>query len=130
MSRADRFTRIAEQAAKLSACSMTLGAVVTRGNVVLATASNRSRNVPVNAPEGAREVHAEVAALSLVKAAKPSTVYVTRLNRNGEVTMSRPCRRCRAAILESGVKEVVYSDWHGVYQTERVSVEWASDGDY
>ncbi len=128
--RTDRFVRIASATATGSLCKQTLGAVVVRGSVILGSATNRFRNLPENVSNGHRSTHAEVAALSLVGDATGTHLYVSRVTRAGNLTMSRPCRACRQAIVNAGVSRVTWTDWDGVVRTERVDLNWMVAGEY
>jgi deoxycytidylate deaminase len=54
-------------------------------------------------------VHAEVDALSRCNDPRGATIYVARVNKRGEERMSRPCISCEKALLEAGVKKVIYT---------------------
>lgn len=56
-------------------------------------------------------VHAEVKALSKLKDMDLSDceIYVYRLNCQGQNSISRPCNACMAAIVESGIKKIIYT---------------------
>lgn len=99
-----------------------MGAVITKGNRVLAAATNH-----VNV--GCREItdkkwpntlHAEAAAIAkLLKHRRldclaGSTLYVTRVNKQGETRMAKPCKFCQGLIHAVGIKKVVYTTNDGV----------------
>ena len=44
---------------------------------------------------------------------KNGTLYVVRINNNGELRSSAPCINCYNTILKVGIKKIVYSDVHG-----------------
>lgn len=57
-------------------------------------------------------VHAEVRAISQVapEKLKGATVYVAKVGRDGKTEkMSRPCDNCMQALVEAGVKHVIYT---------------------
>lgn len=65
-------------------------------------------------------VHAEVDALqdAAPESAKGAVLYVARIMPAGHWGLSKPCPRCHQALLEAGVKKVVYTDYietNGLY---------------
>jgi len=91
------------------------GAVLIRGGSILNISSNsdnhtsfgqRFRNQPGRATH-----HAETACvLGLDKSVtRGSTMYVARVNRQGEWKMSKPCSMCHEVMRFVGVKRVVYT---------------------
>ena len=71
-----------------------------------------------------KTLHAEMVAILRVKnkkLLKRSTLYVTRLNKDDELMMSKPCKICTDIMKSFGVKEVCYSDTVGNWITEQVS---------
>lgn len=101
-----RAVRVAEQ----STCRQRHGAVLVKGNRVLAVAVNRFRNHPSNVsnPKTDATVHAEVAVVSAVGSveAHGATVYVARVNKAGYPVLSKPCGRCQDWLDAIGVKAV------------------------
>jgi len=65
---------------------------------------------------GYKYVHAEADAL-LDSNLKGDTIIVIRLLKNGNMSMSMPCKRCSYFIKKHGIKKVYYSDWFGKIQT-------------
>ena len=57
-------------------------------------------------------LHAEVSALVKLRH-KPHTMYVARVTKDMRPAMSKPCPACSAAIIEAGVKRVIYYNWDG-----------------
>jgi deoxycytidylate deaminase len=88
------------------------GAVLTRGNRVLAVAVNANRNSPliVSDPKTQSAWHAEVAVLRACAGdTAGTTLWVARIGKGGEVRYSAPCVNCQAAIEAAGVKRVVHT---------------------
>lgn len=110
LSRNDRRrVALAARAAGSSNCKQSLGAVVVAGGRVMAAASNRYRNSASVTPHEHCTVHAEEAALRLAgEHAAGATLYVTRVNRQGEWLDSRPCVRCHQQIVAAGISRIVY----------------------
>ena len=88
------------------------GAVIVRGGRVLAVGVNSFRNDPntVSTPKRESSIHAEIAALKAMgNTAKGATIYVARVNRQGEERMSKPCTNCMDAIVKAGIKKIIYT---------------------
>lgn len=114
--------RLATKAAKGSKfVRARVGAVIVRGNRVLATGCNRigySRLLPDRAfPES---IHAEQQAiLQLLKERRQhemvgSTMYVSRVNNLGMARLSRPCDSCQRLIESVGIRKVIYTTDTGI----------------
>lgn len=95
------------------------GAVLVKGSTVVNTSSNKSgfnrfgakfKHIPEHA-----SLHAELGAILNVerKRTEGSTVYVVRVNSQGQLRMSKPCPMCEGALRFCGVKKVVYSVENG-----------------
>jgi tRNA(Arg) A34 adenosine deaminase TadA len=71
---------------------------------------NKERNHPrINYL--AASVHAEIGALNQIPIDyTPHTVYVARLGTQGRLLPSYPCRRCLPALIERGVRRIVWWD--------------------
>ena len=71
------------------------------------------KNIPRNVTDTYHQqycsVHAEVDALRNVKDAVGATVYVARINRQGEQRLSKPCLSCQQYLDKRGIKRVVYT---------------------
>jgi len=86
---------------------------------IVATATNSRKTHPQQAEYAKRvgrpqkvSLHAELAAL--IKAREDvETVVVCRLNKRGELRLSKPCPVCRLALDEAGVDEVWFSTDRG-----------------
>jgi len=88
------------------------GAVIVRGGRVLSVGISKWRNrnlQPILGYNPNVTVHAEIDALSRVSDAKGATIYVARVNNQGERRMSRPCATCEKALNDAGVKRVIYT---------------------
>lgn len=93
-----------------------VGAVIAKGERILSTGYNRIgysrflRNRPY--PES---IHAEQAAvLKLLKERRlndlsGSTIYVSRILRNGHTACALPCGVCNSLLASVGIKEVIYT---------------------
>jgi len=114
----------ARQATNSQAPRFHLGAIVVRSGRVLSTGSNRLKNTPSDLiPRSAWSTHAEEDCLKQLPAhsrGRRLTLYVTRVNRRGELRLARPCQRCWGAAIAAGVSRIVYSTNTGI-AVERIS---------
>lgn len=126
LSQADfRYIRLAaRQAANAQAPRFHLGAIVVRSGRVLSTGSNRLKNTPSDLiPRSAWSTHAEEDCLKQLPThsrGRRLTLYVTRVNRRGELKLARPCQRCWNTAVAAGVSRIVYSTNTGI-AVERIS---------
>lgn len=54
--------------------------------------------------------------MDLIRKFEPGSlneISVVRFTKDGEVTMSKPCKYCQVFLREHGVKKVKYTDWSG-----------------
>ena len=87
-----------------------LGCVVSRNSSVLGVGWNKQKNDPAYTDDYTTcSVHAEIDALSRTKDPRKAIMYIARLCRGGKFGLAKPCRRCQAAITESGIKRVIYT---------------------
>jgi deoxycytidylate deaminase len=126
MSRHERYlSRAAQEANASEHPKWYLGAVLVRGGSVVSVAHNVRRNSPhlLNGAPGT-SLHAEKAVIQKVfyqaDRAEGTTLYVVRVNKAGQRRLARPCHRCYRAIVEAGIKTVVYSLDDFGYGMERV----------
>jgi tRNA(Arg) A34 adenosine deaminase TadA len=115
MSRHERYlSRAAQEASASEHPRWLLGAVLVRGGSVVAVAHNVRRNSP-HLTQGApgTSLHAEQAVINKVfyqaDRAEGTTLYVVRVSKTGQRRLARPCHRCYTAVVEAGIKTVVYS---------------------
>lgn len=110
------------EVAKTSEYRWQHGAVVAKGNKILGSAPNKFRNLPA-VDENNVSDHAEHAVIrELLKVRsdlRGCTIYIARINKAGNTTMSRPCKDCLKAILQAGIKEFVYTNEVGGYSVEQ-----------
>lgn len=104
---------IASKLAEFSTCKQRHGAVVFRGGRLLGMGFNKSHvnNQWLEGHEFPSTTHAEVAALKHLSddVVRGSTVYVSRILKNGDEAISRPCNKCAMYLIERGVKSVVFT---------------------
>lgn len=100
--------------AEFSPCKQQHGAVIVKGGRMLSTGFNTYRNRPGDdIPMFDRAIHAEEAAIRMLDngRAQGAKIYVARKRRsNGEPGLSRPCDRCYQAIVEAGIKEIIFTE--------------------
>jgi deoxycytidylate deaminase len=66
-------------------------------------------------------IHAEMDALNRSKSKdlKGHTMYIYRESMEGDLCMCRPCKGCMQALMDRGIKKIVYTTPNGV-ATERI----------
>ena len=79
------------------------GAIVVRGGSVVGTGYNKHRNDPAYLPEDVVREHTsyhaeEIAIRQAGENTKGATIYVARVNNNGEDRNSQPCLPCSLLI--------------------------------
>lgn len=123
MKRHENLIRRAVKVAQQSTYRWKHGAVVAKGNKVLGFAPNKLRNAPAVDEHNVSD-HAERATLrELLKVRddlRGCTIYIARINKQGKTMMSRPCPNCMNAIVDAGIKEIVYTTEIGSYSVEQV----------
>lgn len=106
-----RWLDLAVKTAELSECQNRHGAVLIKGGNCIALGRNKMKNDPdtiKNIPYNYSR-HAEIDALARAGNCKNSTLYIARINNKGDEMLSRPCTRCMSVIIQSGVKQVIYT---------------------
>lgn len=68
-------------------------------------------------------VHAEIQALVRANGRRKHGIMVLRIDRFRRLQLARPCKSCMAAVLESGIREIVYSNRDGKLVRE-TWVDW------
>lgn len=95
-----------------------LGAIIVRSGRVLSTGANRLKNTPSEIiPRSAWSTHAEedcIRQLPEKARGRRLTMYVARVNRQGEWRLARPCQRCWTSAVNAGVTRIVYSTNTGI----------------
>lgn len=127
--------RIAEKQAKKSLyLRARIGAVITNKHCVISSACNSVRGYKT--PRGFSEedfprrwkdsLHAEQAAiLKALNSGKQadlvgSTLFVTRIKKDGSKGLAKPCKTCSELILSVGIKRVFYTTEVGADSYEPV----------
>ena len=104
--------------AELSTANQRHGAVLYKGGSVLSLGVNTVPNDHLSTGEftGSPSTHAETQA---IRACGPdvdlsnTTLYVARVNKNGNSMFSKPCKTCQEAIDLAGIKKVIYTTAEG-----------------
>lgn len=104
--KSERFLEKATGVALTSECRFKHGAIVVHHGKVLATSPNINKNNPKNVDPQHCSIHAEVRALRKAGFPKKATVYVARVNGNGESRLSKPCVGCMSLIEELNCRAV------------------------
>lgn len=90
------------------------GAVVVKNGRVLALGVNKQKNADINTPFAVNApeyftVHAEVDAINRAANTQGATIYIARINKQGEERYSRPCDNCAEVIRKAGIRTVIYT---------------------
>ena len=103
------------------------GAVLVKGSSVRSISCNKHRHCSFGARfrregHGEATLHAELGAILGIERSttQGSTVYVARINKEGEARISKPCSMCEAAMRHVGVKRVIYTDANGKIESMRL----------
>ena len=127
--------RVAESVSALSDFPrIKIGAVVAHKHNVLAVGINQVKSHPLQKKYNKERfsetktdtcqhfIHAEIDALLKVRREDltKASLYVFRMNLNGELAISRPCPACMAMIGAMGIKKIHYTTDIG-YASERLN---------
>jgi len=103
------------------------GAVLVKGSSVRKISCNKHRHCSFGARfrregHGEATLHAELGAILGIERSttQGSTVYVARINREGQARISKPCPMCEAAMRHVGVRRVYYTNEHGKIERMRL----------
>lgn len=112
----DKHLKRATEMASLSTFRQRIGCVITnKKGRVIAAGFNKKKTHPKQKAyaiktdnEHHEYLHAEIDAL--VKSHhSPHTIYISRIMRNGNTGLARPCDICMMAIKEAGIQRIVYT---------------------
>jgi deoxycytidylate deaminase len=107
------YLSVATYMASLSKARRKHGAVIVKGGSVISTGYNKDKNHPNNVSEEHIKkhcsIHAEVDAIKKTNNTKGATIYVARVNSQGEQLISKPCNNCYKKIKQSGIKKIIYT---------------------
>jgi len=117
-----KYLALAEDMCKFGgAGNQFLGAVIATKTRILGTGANRQKTHPLQKMYGGEKrlyLHAEVDALISAlrhNTLEKATIYIVRKMKHGkgERGLAKPCVNCKAAIIEAGIKRIVYSTNNG-----------------
>lgn len=89
------------------------GAVITKKGKIVSWGVNSLRNLPAvcSNPKAEAGRHAEREAIRRANTdLEGATIYVARINKNGNPLMSKPCAACQKAIDKAGIKRIFYTE--------------------
>ncbi len=92
-----------------------LAAIITKGGSVQSVGLSKLRSNPAVCDfdmPGVRErvsLHAEMDALKRCGNPKGATIYIARIGRSGKVGLAKPCSHCQNALINAGIKKVIYT---------------------
>ena len=112
-----RYIRLAANAAEQSVYGkIRHGAVLVKGGSVINTSCNKSNfnsfgNRFRHHDCGHATHHAELGCILGVDKSKTmgATIYVARINKKGQLRLSKPCPMCHEVLKFCGIKKVVYT---------------------
>ena len=103
------------------------GAVLVKGSSVRSISCNKHRHCSFGArfrreSRGDATLHAELGAILGMdrSTTQGSTVYIARINKEGEARISKPCSMCEAAMRHVGVRRVYYTNKQGKIERMRL----------
>jgi deoxycytidylate deaminase len=124
-----RIAQIVQDLASSSPSSHRVGCVLLRKGRIICSATNlegkthpyQSR-LACQAGEPYRvSLHAEIRALIRAGDRPADTLVVGRVNKSGNLCLSKPCAVCQLAIGESGIQDVYYSSDEGTWERLELS---------
>tara|TARA_R100000808_G_C2110455_1_gene124710 strand:- start:278 stop:676 length:399 start_codon:yes stop_codon:yes gene_type:complete len=112
-----RYIRLATKVASSSTYGrLRHGAILVKGGKVINTSCNKNKFCSFaqrfrDPNEGEATIHAELGTiLGLDRSVtQGSTIYVVRINPDGQLRLSKPCTMCQAVLTHCGVSKVYYS---------------------
>jgi deoxycytidylate deaminase len=124
-----RIEKLVHSLALSSLSSHRVGCVLLRKGRVVSSATNlESKTHPYQSrlAEQAGEpyrvsLHAEIRALIRAGDKPADTLVVGRVNKSGNLCLSKPCAVCQLAISESGVRNIYYSTDSGTWESLELS---------
>ena len=94
-----------------------VAALVSR-NTIVSLGMNKAKSDPgffeLSKDRRKQYVHAEWDCLNGIENAHKYTMYVVRVDKNGQLANSKPCKICQQAIDGAGIKRVVHSTNRGI----------------
>jgi tRNA(Arg) A34 adenosine deaminase TadA len=105
------------------------GAVLIKGGSVINVAANKHNHTSFGQRfrerPGPATHHAELSCILGVDrtTTNGATIYVSRINRQGEWRMSKPCDMCHEALKFVGIKKVVYTTGEGEWESYKLNEE-------
>jgi len=86
------------------------GAIIVLGGAIQSCGINKRTNDPEFHPNLPwLSEHAEAAAIRKARRTVGATIYIARVNKRGNLRMSRPCSGCMDALRKAGIKKIVYT---------------------
>jgi deoxycytidylate deaminase len=119
----EKFSEAVKILALSSSSRRKVGCILLRKGRIVASSTNvQGKTHPlqldfaIRAGEPSRtSLHAEIRAL-IKSRIQCDTLIVGRVNKKGELCMSKPCPVCQLAIRESGIGNIYYSTDFGVWE--------------
>ena len=106
-----KFLKLLQKLAKSSTHHQhKMSCIIAKKNRIISMGFNKVKTCPrINTRFNM--IHAEIDALlgNSYEDLKGCTAYVYRAHKDGSLAMSLPCPACMAALVESGIKKIIYS---------------------
>lgn len=104
LSKEDKYLSMSMGVALGSKCKFKHGSVVIKNGKVLGSSPNIQKNDPKYIDFRFSQIHSEIAAMKKAGWPTKATIYVSRVNRNGEKRLSKPCVNCQEVLDKFKVK--------------------------
>ena len=106
----NKHMEMAINVAKTSKCRFKHGCVVVYRGKVVSSATNKQLLVPNDRTWRRSQVHAEAAAIAAArKYSNGATVYVARVDNDGQPMDSKPCKRCESLLSRYGINQIIWT---------------------
>lgn len=101
--------------------------VILHGKKIISYGSNSQYGVRLSNSKFSPSLHAEQQACRCIKTNyRNMTILVIRLNSEGKLCNSKPCKNCCEIMRLHGIRKVIYSNEHGKLESYKLS-EFYSD---
>jgi deoxycytidylate deaminase len=90
-----------------------VGAILLQNGKIISTGANSFKTHRLM---GFKTLHAEVQALIGVRYRdlNGSVMFISRINKKGQMGMSKPCPICEGVLRKYGIKKVYFTGWNAI----------------
>jgi len=115
MCRIDKYIEYAGVLAHNSVMRYRLGAVLIKSGKIIGAGRNHKKYSHMAKDHWSQTIHAEVdAILKSDKSPRGSTLFLSRILKNGSTALSKPCEACIRVMKEERIKSVYYTTAEGI----------------